>query len=80
MFASPSRPPIHDLRHHCDQHPVPYEGFPKPSIGKLTVQRSSELGRYEDLSPVLRRQTVELIAKGHSPNGFGRQERRLGSD
>ena len=37
------------------------EGIPKAIIRKLTWHRSRELERYEHLSPVLRRQTVERI-------------------
>jgi hypothetical protein len=39
------------------------EGVPEAIIRKLTGHRSRELERSEHLSPVLKRQTVELIAK-----------------
>ena len=39
------------------------EGIPEPIIRKLTGHRSQELERYEHLSPLLNRQTVELIAQ-----------------
>ena len=38
-------------------------GIPEAIIRKLTGHRSRELERYEHLSPGLKRQTVELIAK-----------------
>jgi hypothetical protein len=38
-------------------------GIPEAIIKKLTGHRSRELERYEHLSPVIKRQTVELIAK-----------------
>ena len=37
--------------------------IPEAIIRKLTGRRSRELERYEHLSPLLKQQTVELIAK-----------------
>jgi hypothetical protein len=39
------------------------KGIPEAIIRKLTGHRSRELERYQHLSPLLKRQTVELIAK-----------------
>ncbi len=53
---------IHDLRHMATSI-LFLRGIPEAIIRKLTGHRSRELERYEHLSPVLKRQTVELIAK-----------------
>jgi len=53
---------IHDLRHMATTI-LFLRGIPEAIIRKLTGHRSRELERYEHLSPVLKRQTVELIAK-----------------
>src|ERR1700679_4133210 len=53
---------IHDLRHMATTI-LFLRGIPEAIIRKLTGHRSRELERYEHLSPVLRRQTVELIAR-----------------
>jgi integrase len=53
---------IHDLRHMATTI-LFLRGIPEAIIRKLTGHRSRELERYEHLSPILRRQTVELIAK-----------------
>jgi integrase len=52
---------IHDLRHMATTI-LFLEGIPEAIIRKLTGHRSRELERYEHLSPVLKRQTVERIA------------------
>src|SRR5215831_20850127 len=51
---------IHDLRHMATTI-LFLEGIPEAIIRKLTGHRSRELERYEHLSPVLKRQTVERI-------------------
>jgi integrase len=53
---------IHDLRHMATTI-LFLEGVPEAIIRKLTGHRSHELERYEHLSPLLKRQTVELIAR-----------------
>src|SRR5262249_39249381 len=53
---------IHDLRHMATTI-LFLEGIPEAIIRKLTGHRSRELERYEHLSPSLKRQTVELIAR-----------------
>jgi len=53
---------IHDLRHMATSI-LFMDGIPEAIIKKLTGHRSRELERYEHLSPVIKRQTVELIAK-----------------
>ena len=53
---------IHDLRHMATTI-LFLKGIPEAIIRKLTGHRSRELERYEHLSPVLKAQTVELIAK-----------------
>jgi hypothetical protein len=53
---------IHDLRHMAATI-LFLRGIPEAIIRKLTGHRSRELERYEHLSPGLKRQTVELIAK-----------------
>jgi len=53
---------IHDLRHMATTI-LFLAGTPEAIIRKLTGHRSRELERYEHLSPVVKRQTVELIAK-----------------
>jgi integrase len=53
---------IHDLRHMATSI-LFLRGIPEAIIRKLTGHRSRELERYEHLSPLLKRQTVELIAK-----------------
>jgi integrase len=53
---------IHDLRHMATTI-LFLEGIPEAIIRKLTGHRSRELERYEHLSPMLRQQTVDLIAK-----------------
>ena len=53
---------IHDLRHMATTI-LFLRGIPEAIIRKLTGHRSRELERYEHLSPGLKRQTVELIAK-----------------
>jgi len=53
---------IHDLRHMATTI-LFLRGIPEAIIRKLTGHRSRELERYEHLSPVLKQQTVELIAK-----------------
>jgi integrase len=52
---------IHDLRHMATTI-LFLEGVPEAIIRKLTGHRSRELERYEHLSPVLKRQTVNRIA------------------
>jgi integrase len=52
---------IHDLRHMATTI-LFLERIPEATIRKLTGHRSRELERYEHLSPVLKRQTVERIA------------------
>ncbi len=56
---------IHDLRHMATTI-LFLEGIPEAIIRKLTGHRSRELERYEHLSPNLKRQTVELIARNLS--------------
>jgi hypothetical protein len=53
---------IHDLRHMATTI-LFLEGIPEAIIRKLTGHRSRELERYEHLSPSLKSQTVELIAR-----------------
>jgi integrase len=53
---------IHDLRHMATSI-LFLEGIPDAIIRKMTGHRSRELERYEHLSPLLKRQTVELIAE-----------------
>ena len=53
---------IHDLRHTATTIMF-LRGIPEAIIRKLTGHRSRELERYEHLSPLLKQQTVELIAK-----------------
>ncbi len=53
---------IHDLRHMATTI-LFLRGIPEAVIRKLTGHRSRELERYEHLSPLLKRQTVELIAE-----------------
>jgi integrase len=53
---------IHDLRHMATTI-LFLSGIPEAIIRKLTGHRSRELERYEHLSPGLKRQTVELIAR-----------------
>ncbi len=53
---------IHDLRHMATTI-LFLEGIPEAIIRKMTGHRSRELERYEHLSPGLKRQTVELIAR-----------------
>ena len=53
---------IHDLRHTATTI-LFLEGIPEAIIRKLTGHRSQELERYEHLWPLLKRQTVELIAR-----------------
>jgi integrase len=53
---------IHDLRHMATTI-LFLEGIPEAIIRKLTGHRSRELERYEHLSPGLKNQTVELIAR-----------------
>jgi integrase len=52
---------IHDLRHMATTI-LFLRGIPEAVIRKLTGHRSRELERYEHLSPLIRQQTVELIA------------------
>ena len=49
---------IHDLRHMATSI-LFMDGIPEAIIKKLTGHRSRELERYEHLSPVIKRQTVE---------------------
>src|SRR5262249_15079639 len=53
---------IHDLRHMATTI-LFLHGIPEAVIRKLTGHRSRELERYEHLSPLLKQQTVELIAQ-----------------
>jgi hypothetical protein len=53
---------IHDLRHMATSI-LFLQGIPDAIIRKLTGHRSRELERYQHLSPLLKQQTVELIAK-----------------
>jgi hypothetical protein len=53
---------IHDLRHMATTI-LFLEGVPEAIIRKLTGHRSRELERYQHLSPMMRRQTVQLIAR-----------------
>jgi integrase len=53
---------IHDLRHMATTI-LFLKGIPDAVIRKLTGHRSRELERYEHLSPLLKQQTVELIAE-----------------
>ena len=53
---------IHDLRHMANTI-LFLRGIPEAIIRKLIGHRSGKLERYEHLSPVLKQQTVELIAK-----------------
>ena len=53
---------IHDLRHMATTI-LFLSGIPKAIIRKLTGHRSRELERYEHLSPTLKQQTVDLIAR-----------------
>ncbi len=52
---------IHDLRHMATTI-LFLRGIPEAVIRKLTGHRSRELERYEHLSPLIKQQTVELIA------------------
>jgi len=53
---------IHDLRHMATTI-LFLKGIPEAVIRKLTGHKSRELERYEHLSPLLKQQTVELIAE-----------------
>jgi integrase len=53
---------IHDLRHMATTI-LFLRGIPEAVIRKLTGHRSRELERYQHLSPLLKQQTVELIAE-----------------
>ena len=53
---------VHDLRHMATTI-LFLRGIPEAVIRKLTGHRSRELERYEHLSPLLKQQTVELIAQ-----------------
>jgi integrase len=57
---------IHDLRHMATTI-LFLRGIPEAVIRKLTGHRSRELERYEHLSPLIKQQTVELIAKELTP-------------
>jgi integrase len=59
---------IHDLRHMATTI-LFLNGIPEAIIRKLTGHRSRELERYGHLSPGLKRQTVELIARQLSASG-----------
>ena len=52
---------IHDLRHFAATT-LFLKGVPEAIIAKMTGHKSRELRRYEHLSPVIKQQTVELIA------------------
>ena len=52
---------IHDLRHFAATT-LFLKGIPEAIIAKMTGHKSRELRRYEHLSPLLKQQTVELIA------------------
>ena len=56
---------IHDLRHMATTI-LFLSGIPEAIIRKLTGHRSRELERYEHLSPGLKSQTIELIARALS--------------
>ncbi len=56
---------IHDLRHMATTI-LFLSGIPEAIIRKLTGHRSREIERYEHLSPGLKSQTVELIARALS--------------
>ncbi len=56
---------IHDLRHMATTI-LFLSGIPEAIIRKLTGHRSRELERYEHLSPGLKNQTVDLIARALS--------------
>ena len=70
---------IHDLRHMATSI-LFLNGIPEAIIRKLTGHRSRELERYEHLSPVLKRQTVDLIVKSitdtatDTPESEGKKE------
>jgi integrase len=51
---------IHDLRHFAATT-LFLKGIPEAIISKMTGHKSRELKRYEHLSPILKKQTVELI-------------------
>jgi len=53
---------IHDLRHTATTI-LFLRGVPEAIIKKLTGHKSRELERYEHLSPLLKQQTVEMIAE-----------------
>ena len=53
---------VHDLRHMATTI-LFLSGIPEAIIRKLTGHRSRELERYEHLSPSLKSQTIELIAR-----------------
>src|SRR2546426_5994362 len=53
---------IHDLRHFAATT-LFLKGIPEAIISKMTGHKSRELRRYEHLSPMIKKQTVELIAK-----------------
>jgi integrase len=52
---------IHDLRHFAATT-LFLKGIPEAIISKMTGHKSRELRRYEHLSPMLKKQTVDLIA------------------
>jgi len=52
---------IHDLRHMATTI-LFLRGVPEAVIRQLTGHRSRELERYEHLSPLIKQQTVDLIA------------------
>src|ERR1019366_10064875 len=53
---------IHDLRHMAATILL-LRGIPEAIIRKLAGHRSRELERYEHLSPLVKQQTVEMIAE-----------------
>ena len=70
---------IHDLRHMATTI-LFLCGIPEAVIRKLTGHRSRELERYEHLSPLIKQQTLELIANeitgaGDTPTGIPPSER-----
>jgi integrase len=58
---------IHDLRHTATRS-LFLQGIPDAIIRQLTGHRSRELERYEHRSPLLKQQTVGIIAKKLSPD------------
>jgi len=67
---------IHDLRHTATSI-LFMDGIPEAIIKKLTGHRSRELERYEHRSPVIKRQTVELIAKNSVTQCLAQGIRRM---